>query len=143
MNIDEMEAGPQMDALIAERVMGEARPSEIPADALDRELAGNPVKSEGGSWVCRCEFQKGDEGEWEPLPFSTDIKAAWEVIKKIGEWDFSKRLKFANELDRLVCIRKQHQGILIHLSDILIYMEPEDICRAALKAIQASQDVSA
>ena len=62
-NIDTMPAGREMDALVAEKVMGWA---DINSNAA---LVGG---------LC------DDKRNWKPLPFySTDIAAAWEVVEKI------------------------------------------------------------
>jgi len=47
-----IEAGEELDRLVAEEVMGEPMPEFTPEDALDLELAGSPVKSPKGNWVC-------------------------------------------------------------------------------------------
>ena len=59
-----MEAGPELDALVAERVMGWTR-------------------NDKGFW-----FKPGKRHNWnhdglDPPPYSTDIAAAWEVVEKI------------------------------------------------------------
>lgn len=58
MNIDEMDAGPELDRLVAEKVMG-------------CEPCGHP-------------FCGPRTGHNMPAPYSTDIRAAWEVVDKLG-----------------------------------------------------------
>ena len=102
--IDKMEAGPEMDALVEKEVMG-----RVPCDAwVDENLgsAGGPVKVLGS-------FHRGTQADLEecvrtgkmlediigppcphgkggcypvgcPAPRSTKIWAAWEVLEKIG-----------------------------------------------------------
>ena len=82
-----MEAGRELDRLVAVEVMNEAMPSLIPEDALALQLAGSPIKSPGGNWLCLCEYEEGDIPTWHPLPFTTDISAAWLVVNKFCNWD--------------------------------------------------------
>jgi len=67
------EAGREMDALIAEKVMGEKQPIYV------HEFHIDPIYSEGHNWFCYPSFYEGDICKWEPRNFSTDISAAWEV----------------------------------------------------------------
>lgn len=85
-----MNAGRELDALVAEKVMGEKRPAptnnEVFArDALIGTIMGNPIPSEDGAWRSITSFDAGDEPEWIPRPYSTDIAAAWEVLERISE----------------------------------------------------------
>lgn len=89
-----MEAGEELDKLIAIEVMAESAPNLIPENALDLQLAGDPVKSPMGCWVCLCRYDEGDIPMWRPVPFSTDISAAWQVVEKVeGAWDIKKRFR--------------------------------------------------
>lgn len=60
---DQMPAGPELDAIIAEKVMGWKR---VPG-------------TESGAWMDPC-TNDGRMGSWSP---STDIAAAWEVVEKL------------------------------------------------------------
>lgn len=74
----------ELDALIAEKVFGQPKPIySHPHPHID------PIKD--GVWVCCPDYYKGDACEWEPLPFSSDIAAAWKVVERIasGYPDFS------------------------------------------------------
>lgn len=68
MNIDEMKAGRELDALVAEKVMGwtDARVGIRSQRRFHREELPTPV-------------DVGPDEEWSP---STDIAAAWEVVAK-------------------------------------------------------------
>jgi len=82
-----MEAGEELDRLVAIEIMGEQMPSFIPENALDLQLAGSPIKSQNGYWLCLCKYEEGDIPIWHPLPFSTDISAACRVLEKLtAEW---------------------------------------------------------
>ena len=91
--ISAMEAGEQLDCLVAEEVMGEPKPSRwTPRNALNLQLAGNPAMSKGENWVCLCKYEEGDIPVWYPLPFSTDISAAWQVVEKMFELGYAMSL---------------------------------------------------
>ncbi len=87
-----MEAGDELDKLVAVEVMGEPMPEFTPENALDLQLAGNPVKSPKGNWLCLCRYDEGDIATWRPVPFSTDISAAWPVVKKMFELEYAMSL---------------------------------------------------
>lgn len=84
MDIDTMEAGREMDALVAEKVMGwrDIRchqggnlPFGVPDDDFNRDV--DEHKKHGN-----CGFPM--EYHREPIPmFSNDISAAWEVVEKL------------------------------------------------------------
>ncbi|MBA7478235.1 hypothetical protein ES705_14064 [subsurface metagenome] len=78
-----MEAGEGLDKLVAVEVMGELMPEPTPENALDLQLAGSPVKSPKGNWLCLCRYDEGDIPTWRPLPYSTDIAAAWPVVERM------------------------------------------------------------
>jgi hypothetical protein len=79
--IDAMSAGYELDALVAEKVMGEIMPT-APHDRTHLE----PIKSVGENWTCWPEYERGDKCEWAPLPFSTDLTAAWKVVSLFEPW---------------------------------------------------------
>jgi len=78
-----MEAGEELDRLVATEVMGEPIPAPAPDDSLRLQLAGSPPESPRGNWVCLCRYSEGDIPIWHPLPFSTNISAAWLVVEKV------------------------------------------------------------
>jgi len=80
----EIEAGEELDKLVAVEVMGELIPAVTHEPALDLQLAGSPVKSPKGNWLCLCRYDEGDIPTWRPVPFSTDISAAWPIAGKMG-----------------------------------------------------------
>ena len=87
-----MEAGEELDCLVAERVMGEPMPEFTPENALDLQLVGSPVKSPKGNWLCLCRYDEGDIPTWRPLPYSTDIEPAWAVLETMTE-EWTKKNK--------------------------------------------------
>ena len=130
VKIDEMQAGREMDALIAEKVMGwavfygEYKGYEL----LDDEVAqGYPPEEEA------------DGVPFEIPYYSTDIAAAWEVVERITE----KRWKF--KLRRLP--GKDYMAYFQNLLRFPIECEsapsgtaPLAICRAALKVVLGSDE---
>ncbi len=57
--------------------MGVAKPTDqVHASHLD------PVFY-GAYWHCSPDYDEGDICEWRPIPFSTDLRAAWEVVEKL------------------------------------------------------------
>lgn len=78
--IENMPAGRELDILIAEKVMGEPKPTYT-HEHVD---VFSIVYSEGKSWCCYPDFFKGDICEWSPKPFSSSILLAWEVVEKMG-----------------------------------------------------------
>lgn len=67
-----MEAGRELDALVAEKVMGKKT----------RRLSGNLY-----CWEYDGDY-KNLHGLAQPIPaYSTDLSAAWEVVEKLCNWD--------------------------------------------------------
>ena len=106
MDIDKMEAGPEMDALVAERVMGwtaERKP-------------GLPHL-----WLPPGHFISG----WSP---STDISAAWQVVEKMLEKHEAFHLEYIPD--------KQWYAMFWFATYFTSAdTAPLAICRAALKAV--------
>ena len=129
-----MEAGEDLDELVAVEVMKELMSEiSIPEHALVLQLTSSPVKSAGGNWVCLCKYEEGDIPRWHPLPFSTDISAAWPIAVKMGLGLFP-----LNNKDWACCKASHIYHVEIgqdHYADpnIVIGREaPEAICKAAL-----------
>lgn len=123
---DKPQAGPEIDALIAEKVMGlevsrEVHPFKYHNVELDKER--------GGVWS-------------SPIPaYSTDIAAAWEVVKKIG-----KPIEIRVDADEVSVSNHTCESIPLpgwnwhqHVLEAAP-TAPLAICRAALKAIELTGD---
>lgn len=115
----ELTAGRELDALIAEKVMGWK---------LDYEFAdyvGAPTVPS----------LRDQYDEWGMLPeLSTDISAAWQVVEKMSKaWDFA-----VNRIDGLnsVSFKPDTGGKWITEYGLTA---SEAICLAALKAVEATQ----
>ena len=129
-----METGPELDTLVAERVMGHPMPAFISEDALDLYLAGSPIHYD--SWTCVCRFDEGDVPKWIPDPYSTDIQAAWPVWLAITKNDPYRWAIYPNS-------KKSDEVIIEHYSYYggqecgegelsIVGLAPEAICKAAL-----------
>jgi hypothetical protein len=141
MNYDTMEAGREMDALVAEKVMGWKK----------RVRKGHGVDGNHEWWFDKrkptypLEFVKGwdtdeDFDPWEP---STSISAAWEVVECFERGGFApwgEQVAAAVELSCSDGIEKERYFCTFY-SPSLAKVEafgktmPEAVCRAALKAV--------
>lgn len=103
-DIDNLQAGTELDALIAENVMGEKPPFSYPVP-------------HNHAWQCS-----------GPRPYSTDIAAAWHVWEKIGQPTISR----SNPRGQImVWVTEDYMGPdQVAEADTA----PLAICRAALKA---------
>ena len=76
----------ELDVLVAEKVMGELMPSPPSDQDGDLAIAGSGRFSPRGAWMVVSIYDEGDVPRWEPMPYSTDIAAAWKVVEKLGIW---------------------------------------------------------
>lgn len=126
--MSELPAGRELDALIAEKVMGLC--------VRSAEQVG--IRAHEEEYACDFYVNKPDASEprWGhmlPLqPYSTDIRAAWEVFERV------------RHLSQESSTRIEHEGDLWHATfstlDFLAQASGETaplaICRAALKAAE-------
>jgi len=146
--IDEMPAGRELDALVAEKVMDQDF-CRCPTDDAGETIHGicwkndgfKTIQDVGTCWSCK----KRPQHE----RYSTDIAAAWEVVEKLVlelGWDFDVSLEpaYADDAEQRVGVmftRKAEIAAYAKLSeDSPIYVAgglvPLAICRAALKAVE-------
>lgn len=73
--------------LIAEKVMGEPKPTELPEwdIAFNGWISGRPEMSKGENWMCATLYSHNDVPEWIPLNFMGHIECAWRVVEKMWE----------------------------------------------------------
>ena len=129
-----------MDALVAEKVMGEPQPTaNVPLG-----IAFTPwhtSASEGGNWYgTTTGYDSGDEPIWMPRPYSTDIGAAWEVVERItGHLSLyvtvGNTASFPSSIHYLkpwVCVIGIHEK---PVALIQAKTAPHAICLAALKTV--------
>jgi len=112
-----MNPGRELDALVAEKVMGWKQVEEF-AEMFDREgfLLGTTT------W-------RDDEGDPAFLPeYSTDISATWEVIEKFEGYKIWKS-PFSDSFYEVILLTKSSSYIARGTSF------PEVVCKAALLAV--------
>ena len=140
MDIDKLEAGPETDVLMAERVMGW---KTLPNPDGSITIYNQADKYLGLIW---CEVDYPDCGPyWQP---STDIAAAWEVIEKLADeghcpgliYDDNGHWALSLEGAQDVPIGPDPQDIATSFfvnADMWCDTAPLTICRAALKVVNA------
>lgn len=149
----ELTAGRELDALIAERVMGaqvswwslrlvdrppmdvEWRHGCFTSDAsLERMELGEVLVADDRGDMPMQQMLVG--GEWENIPrYSTDIASAWKVVEKVDN-----RNSVAREMGVLTfCINRYDDGYTALVFNVGATAEtaPLAICLAALKAVEA------
>jgi hypothetical protein len=120
--------GREMDALVAERVMGwklwsydEDRYASTTDDYMDASV------NDGWIWKDETGDSDGEAWEWQP---SIDIRAAWEVVEKLDAPDFQvKRVDYGPGQTWMAGV----DGRWFDYGD----SAPHAICLAALKAVGA------
>ncbi len=150
MNIDKMQAGREMDALIAE-MMGYKAYKETrgeytlavmqrPGDAEPWKGRQRPDPERYTEISCIEAARLGFFGTGFP-EFSTDIAAAWEVVEKLSsEGYFVNVCRFPITNGSNVHIQrvKDQWGNLDNPVQLRAETVPLVICRAALKALEVS-----
>jgi hypothetical protein len=122
----------QLNTLVAEKIMGEPKPSEIPADWEPGVNKDSPLQN----WFCASLYENGDEPFWIPVGFAFQIREAWRVVEKLREsrglrlWVAGEACWFQPEEpdEAFVPDKVRAKGANIERA----------ICVAALKAIHAS-----
>lgn len=138
-----VEAGRELDALIAEKVMGWQRYGAM--------RYGKPivvmVAKHSDCWNYTRSQADAASGSWEPTndpvterltPFSTDIAAAWQVVEKFrGDKRLLFELRTAGRVGPMVDELTTYAARFIFLERDFSEAEtaPLAICRAALAAV--------
>lgn len=130
-----MEAGKELDTLVAQKVMGHPMPDFIPEDALDLYLAGAPIHYD--SWTCVCYYDEGDVPKWVPDPYSGDISAAWQVVEKLIKKGYFLVLQYGLFQKGWGCTISKQLPANNPVRNI--ETAPEAICKAALIATDAGK----
>jgi hypothetical protein len=109
--MDDLQAGRELDALVAEKVMG------IKCGVCLQDGQLEPITM-----------------DWREIPhYFTDIAAAWEVHLEACSWLFSKRRQYLRALQEQA---RTENGELVAWPDVLVVLRdrmPEAICLAALE----------
>ncbi len=126
--------GPELDALVAGRVMGWAM-RESDEFWTDRSGELHQVRYTGPKFCQEPPFDGpvGDKAVLCAVPFrpSTRIEHAWEVLAVIRGWSASRRYEFERALALRTSLRDWPAALLD--------LGPLDICLAALAAAPAHQ----
>lgn len=126
----------ELDAQIAEKVMGEPEP--LPPPDCDDPISITWI---GLAWLHTHEYERGDVCEIEPAPYSTRIEFAFHVVNKLGLFDHKTSgdldvtWTLAKNTSNEWVIRKRH-GIDIARNKSL----PRLICEAALQAVSTTEE---
>ena len=146
MNIDEMQAGLELDALIAEKVMGWVKISWdgamcAPGSLTERWIwkLCSPERAaellESSEYRLAIESDLPAKKQWrDGIPdFSTDLAAAWQVVEKTKEYQGAFTI-FADEVIEFCGARDLFSDVGIRV--VLGRISALIICRAALKAME-------
>lgn len=125
-------SGRELDVAVAERVMGQPVPPIVP----DCCLLVDKIPEPNTAWNHVHYYERGDECEWEPLPFSESIEAAMRVVEKMQEQDFSVNLN-AEPNDQWWVVFSNIDGDM--QEDSFSETLPEAICRAALAVVGSKE----
>lgn len=131
--IENLEAGPGTDALIAEYVLG-------------WKYNPNPISSPAPYWTVPGKGWPDGVQDWPP-GYSTDIASAWDVIEQLN-WGFYVSARMGNPLvlapgeDPALCgmysvwLTKAVPGLSMKESSVIATADelPLAICKASLKA---------
>lgn len=129
-----LEAGPELDALIAAHVMGL---EDVRFGVIDQGQAYPEWSSELGS-AARCAWVFRDckpDGGYEAVPaYSTDIAAAWTVVEKLIDEGHGVAIMSAGSGSR--CAIDDPTGIVGHRAHESVELA---ICLAALAAMEGGE----
>lgn len=135
--MEQLEAGRELDALVAEKVMGEAEPVYVPGwnQVFTATFNGDALWSEKGNWYWICDGNKDDGVFCYPRPFSKDIAAAWQIVEKMAENDISLHLAEVVPSSDAIVWEVMFSGRDISDTYTCEMSVPFAICLAALKAV--------
>ena len=88
MDIDKLEAGRELDALVAEWI--ESKPCIVHSATIiiAREMSGETTYSDRRGWIQTCNYGTGDVPVWLPRPFSSKMTAAWDLVMELSSQGF-------------------------------------------------------
>ena len=117
----------KIDALVAEHIMEWKWTVNI--------SQGSPVRFLLNYTAKHLAAAKGDEAEepmaqWSFPRYSTDWDAAMKVRDKVRTWDMERQTRFLIHLLGLA-----HRHYVATVANMLLYIQPIDICLAALKTL--------
>ena len=131
----DLPAGPELDALVAEKVMGW---EPLRGKVAGAHGEGVPEDRQHLKCVWDLNGKRMACAECGTLPhFSTSIGDAWEVVEKVKEWRFSRRHRFMLALQDEVSktLNEYGVGVRVAWEGIFLLITPYAICLAALRAV--------
>lgn len=134
------EAGRELDALIAERVMGEVDARCPCGDGLSRTMTRSGATMAEAEAMLRADYAARVAGGMKMWPaeycgpaYSEEIGAAWLVVEKLREQGFGFTID-VDEGDNSACFADSSG---VYEAEISATTAPLAICRAALAALQS------
>lgn len=133
-HINEMEAGPELDVLVAEQVMGWTYRSDNPVNMECPEVAEpgwwHSPEWQDGDWECAsCLFKY----QSDVMPrYSSDIAAAWKVLEKLVEMKKGACVH-GYSADEWACSYSKRVGVVQFIQADTAQLA---ICRAALFLVE-------
>jgi len=131
VNIDEMEAGQEMDIAVAVHVMGLPEPKVSPINfRLIHHFIEETYPGSG-------KYKENKDKQQSLKNYSTDIAAAWGVVEKMQDYQKPPQISHPLHLKYRWWVNKW--WACIGLSEALAETASLAICRAALKAMTKDQ----
>lgn len=137
MNYDELPAGPELDRLVAERVMGYSLYHYDKGDRgddywalLDRDACAMVYSPRPGQYITEFPSEVAAFVWWQP---STNIAHAWEVVERLRELEQGVE----------ILVNPGHIRVRINYGEtvsVLASTVPLGICRCALACILAKKE---
>lgn len=120
IDIDTMEAGPKLDSLVAEKVMG-----------LRKSMSGGFDGNDHEAWFRE---NGGKVSDFAPPPYSSEIAAAWLVVGKLRPGKFVWIKDCGGFGWRVEILSSSPTDVQIDFA-VVANTAPLAICRAALKVV--------
>ena len=104
--------------------------------ALHRELFGEEVLFDEEAFTCAYRGEIDGRRSWIAVPSYAARQEVWAVLQKMQEQSLHVQRRFGEELRSAVCERVcVASGHRMSWPETLLHMEPTDLCKAALGAI--------
>jgi hypothetical protein len=151
VDIDDMAAGPEMDALVAEHVTNKQYYRAEHKFFKNRFVFKWIPMDNWSPWV-REQFDEGNYGEWEFCgpAYSADISAAWTLVEKFGlalipqsSGIEGKFRWFACDVDTVIYRGNETAIVPVDGTEHSAETAPLVICRAVLSAVRAKMRLEA
>ncbi len=130
-----MEAGRELDALVAEKVMGWSK-------RVSADHSNSPIKQlRAFGIIYAWKDSNGNDKGLDVPRYSTDIAAAWQVVERLrDQWtEATEGMQlvddFPRPFDDQTFFEVLHRNADRRWPWAMLYMTPASICIAALKAV--------